>query len=228
VLIQSHPLGTTAFLGGTPANLTEFTSAWGRFVAFNERHVVPPDGGWHIHLDESSHSYHAEARNDLVARFQGQWLFQTDSDHKIAPDALWRLLVTATKTGARVVTGFYQKKKPPYEPTLYKAVHGAYLVIGEWPDEPFNVDACGAGCLLVYRDVFLTINKELGQKPFAQSGDQPEDLSFCRRLNLLGIPIVCDPRIQHPHLKIDSVRPSDLELGSGVLDPAELQADHIF
>lgn len=210
MLINRKPLGTVGFLMGLPTGFMEFTWSAIQFVQFNCEYVDPPDRSSYVHYDRARASDHSHARNQLVDQMRGDWLLQLDVDHQISPDLLVRLLHRMEEYSAEVVVGFYQERNPPHVPVLYKHVKDFYGAIGEWEsNEPFYVDAAGAGCLLVKRGVFERIWNELHEKPFSKIPGLSEDLSFFQRVEKLGIKVLVDPRVQHPHLNVHPVTLAD-------------------
>jgi GT2 family glycosyltransferase len=66
--------------------------------------------------------------------------------------------------------------------------------------ETLEVGAVGAGALLVKRNVFQRIKKELGEAPFQITEGLSEDYSFCRRCRILGIPITLALNVEAHHV----------------------------
>lgn len=185
-----------------------FTFSYGNLIAYNERHIGK------IHYTRSSISFHATARNELVQSMRGEWLLQLDTDIYFEPDLLHRMLRDMENYNMDVLTGLYVSKKSPHRPVLFMNVPNGegYVHVVHWEEnEPFMVDAAGAGCLLVKRKVFDRIIGELGQDPFDVAHPYSEDTSFFRRCKTLGIGVWCDPRIQVYHLGITPFSSSDIE-----------------
>jgi len=93
-------------------------------------------------------------------------VFFVDQDMVIPPHAVVALMARDLP----IVSGYYVSRRPPYLPQMYKIEHGeappgmgarvtprhVYWPIVDYPEEPvlFEVDAVGAGCLMVKREVF--------------------------------------------------------------------------
>ena len=113
-----------------------------------------------------------------------------------------------------VLSGIYQVKQYPYPPLIYKWNEDKtdFELISTFknPDKAdiFEIDAAGAGCLLIRRMVIYRMLHELKQRPFdpamQRSGKLPlsEDLSFFKRCADLDIKCYATPNIESPHLEI--------------------------
>ena len=67
---------------------------------------------------------------------------------------------------------------------------------------PFEVDACGAGCLLVRRHVIERMGWPWFRWRERRDGSQlSEDIFFCRRANRLGLRVAVDPAVRCEHPK---------------------------
>lgn len=156
----------------------------------------------------------AEGRNRQVRRFldtNADWFWTVDTDMGWQPEQIWELL--------RVI---HNDADPeiPVASALYHVLYedgddgmgGVALTtptpaVWRWTDDgmqgypqyPPNtliqVDAVGAGCLLVHRSVMERVQKEYGdhwftiRRSFNGQVNLGEDISFCRRLWDIGVPI---------------------------------------
>jgi len=148
-------------------------------------------------------SYHELGRNQLVEEMEGDWLLQVDTDHIFAPDLLTRLLAIQKKHNAPVVSAIYQYKHPPHSPVMSMWTGDKVLTpVKDWDrdKEVLEVGACGAGALLVRKEVFTRIKNELHEAPFQITEGLSEDFSFCRRCRLLGIPVTVATKVEAHHL----------------------------
>jgi GT2 family glycosyltransferase len=178
------------------------------------------DSTQYLHVDRSKVSYHAKARNELCQAMLGDWIFMTDGDHDLPPDILARLLQLLYKYGVEVISGTYHVKIPPHPPLIY-AKHSdeslrekGYELVAcvDNPGELVKIDAVGAGCLLIRRRLLHKLITELREQPFAIIPPLSEDLSFCRRLEKLNVPLYWAPNIISPHLDVMRVVPDEEEL----------------
>lgn len=133
------------------------------------------------------------------------WL---DSDMVFEPDLMERLSADLDE-GRDFVTAVYYKRKAPFTPVIYKDV-GFYLENGlmspkaecirDFPkDEIFEVNACGFGAVMHTVDILNQVGGRFGP-PFAMLPSFGEDISFCMRLEELGIKMYADPRIKLGHI----------------------------
>lgn len=215
------PIGTVAYMGGVPAVYEHFCWNWSQMIQYNQEILCNNDQ--YIHYDRATISDHAPARNGLVSRFYGDWLFMLDTDHTFEPDITHRMLHTMNSCNIDVLTGIYQFKRPPYSPVLYGFIDDNQTArpIANWDKnaDVFQIDAAGAGCLMVKKTVYERINDELGEEPFTRIGAFSEDHSFFRRLAKLGIKTFCDSRIQCNHVIIKSIAINDFEGFDGEVSP---------
>lgn len=241
LLVEQAFAGTISYMGGVSYLPELFSWSWSQMVQFNNE-LFP----FAIHYDRARVSHHAEARNQLVNRFQGDWLLMLDTDHWFEPDLAWRLLDRMERYNLDVVTGLYRYKSPPYAPVLYcwgDPLKGQkkLLKMAAWPSDCdlLTVDAAGAGCLLVRRRVFDRIRDELGENPFDTTTElQGEDIAFFDRLRRLGIRSWVDTRVHSLHLTWHPIEESDwnpdvlgepelreqyaMDLGNGDFEVAEV------
>lgn len=129
-----------------------------------------------------------------------------DSDMVFPPDTLERLFDTMDRTGADMVTGLYFRRVPPYSPVLFDKLDidpetGSCAWSGpeEIPAEPFEVAACGFGCVLMKTDVCRAVQVEFDSM-FAPIANNGEDIAFCWRARQCGYKIICDPAIELGHV----------------------------
>ena len=69
----------------------------------------------------------------------------------------------------------------------------------EIPSEPFEVGACGFGCVLMKTEIFVSVFAKFGQMftPIANCG---EDIAFCWRARQCGYKILAEPSIGLGHV----------------------------
>lgn len=134
------------------------------------------------------------------------WL---DSDMTFKPD-LFKRLSEHLDNGLGFVSGLYFKRKKPIGPVIYKTCElskddqGHQIpVIVDYTDYPteslFTIEACGFGGVMMDTEVIRRVMNRYG-KPFFPVAGFGEDLAFCYRCKMLGIPIYCDSLIKMGHL----------------------------
>lgn len=86
---------------------------------------------------------------------------------------------------------------------LQKDAAGKYRMIKELNKvNPFAVDAAGAGCLLIKREVFETIPWPWFKwVEFADGSQMSEDVFFFDKASAAGITAICDPSVKCDHFK---------------------------
>lgn len=147
------------------------------------------------------------SRNSIATRAmqnEFDYVLWLDSDMVFTPDTLERLMKTLTENDYDIVTGLYFRRVPPYSPVIFDRLEmdGEVCYWGEFkeiPDVPFEVGACGFGCVLMKTDVFFDVQGKFGQM-FAPIGNNGEDIAFCWRARHCGYKIYCDPSILCGHV----------------------------
>ena len=128
-----------------------------------------------------------------------------DSDMVFNPDTLQKML-EHIDNGVDMVTGIYYRRTPPFTPVAFKTMELNEEGTGfEWtefdeiPSEPFEVGACGFGCVLMKAEIFVSVFAKYGQMftPIANCG---EDIAFCWRARQCGYKIIADPSISLGHV----------------------------
>lgn len=188
----------------------------------------------------------AGPRNGLVEKFleygEADWMWMVDSDMTFAPDTLERLLEFADPDEAPFVGGlcFGYDEKGEIQPTLYGLVgeesHPQVIRYHEWPpDSMWQVAATGAACLLMHKNALKSMrdfihpsrNGKLGFSdayPWFQELDHDgspvgEDIAFCWRAGVLGIPIYVNTAVQLGHMKDRVLTMDSYFLQRGLLSP---------
>lgn len=148
----------------------------------------------------------ASARNQIVEKFltmDAEWLWFVDSDMAFPPYTLGRLIAKAHPVHRPIVGGLcFGGRKDTVFPTLYRLVDPAtndgevIQVIEDFPEDALvKVDATGAACLLIHRNVLQNIRSTFPppQHWFSESVykglEFGEDWVFCLRAGQLGYPI---------------------------------------
>jgi GT2 family glycosyltransferase len=166
-------------------------------------------------MDRSRSSDKSGSRNALAARFHGDWIWYSDTDHRFDPDTVHRMVSLLYQADVDVITGVYRLKEHPYLPVLYHfdEASGKYSYINDmdWDAPLVEIASAGAGCLLVRRRVFARIESELHEKPFDEIHPYSEDFSFYARCRRLGIKVFCAPQVCSNHLMIKEITHDDYD-----------------
>jgi hypothetical protein len=147
------------------------------------------------------------ARNWIVEKFletKATHLLFLDSDQVFPPETVERLL-----SHKKLVVGcLYFHRQPPYQPHAYRWSETGKMRTGEPMIEAIEVtaedqgliqvDAIGTGGLMVARRVYADII----EPPWFEYGGQEEseDVTFCRKLEKVGVPVFVDCGCESGHL----------------------------
>lgn len=152
-----------------------------------------------------------------------EWLWWCDTDMGFEPDMLEQLLAVADPVDAPVVGALcfammesgrdrFHGFRFRIVPTMYMLGtttdgHGSFCFYGPYPaDTVVQVAGTGAACVLIHRSVLEKVRAKWGDVWFDQIADSRdsvigEDLSFCLRLQALGVPIFVHTGAQTSHHK---------------------------
>jgi GT2 family glycosyltransferase len=123
-----------------------------------------------------------------------------DSDMVFNPDTMINML-KHIDDGHDMVTGIYYRRTPPFTPTIFKTMdideekqEAVWTEFDEIPPKPFEVAACGFGCVLMRTEIFVSVFGKFGNM-FSPIGNVGEDIAFCWRARECGYKILADPSI---------------------------------
>lgn len=176
----------------------EWVSTW---WALGLRNLALP-GGSHVEILSGVPFDHG--RNSVVKKALSRGdthVFFLDDDIIPPPDAFERL----SSHELPVVSGLYWRRKGVITPVAYADSGGSVNPVKNISRSPLEVDAVGAGCLLVETGVFSLVHPPWFEWRSDRS-DLPthertsEDISFSRKLRAGGVPIVVDTRVKCSHL----------------------------
>lgn len=165
-------------------------------------------------------------RNQMVRDFlstDGEWLWMLDSDATFSSDLLHKLLRIADREAYPIVgalahrlknTGEFDQTGMPVRqivPVAYQQIRedgkwvGYRELLVHSGDGLLEVDATGAHCLLVHRDVFTKLDSAHPYPWFRETvlehGTAGEDITFCLAARDAGFPIHIDTRLVAGHAK---------------------------
>jgi len=142
-------------------------------------------------------------RNEIVRQFlanrQFTHLFFCDSDIGLPLDAVGILLAA----DAPIAVGCYPLlMQQGLRWSLASKTDGHYRLLERLDNKPFNVDAGGAGCLLIRRDVLVKIDWPWFKWDNKEDGSQiSEDIYFFDKCKKAGLPVVAVPQCVCNHYK---------------------------
>jgi hypothetical protein len=182
------------------------------------------DGGW-LAL-RCTATQIVEGRNKLASiicdQSEAEWLFMVDSDMGFGEDTVDALIAVADPVDRPVVGALYftlgDDGPAPFYGRRFWCTPAIYRWRNNEPHQPDLVphysytrndvtrcDATGAGCLLIHRSVLEQMRAKFGDEWFdpIKISDKTygEDLSFCFRLLLLGVPLFVHTGIKTTHDK---------------------------
>jgi hypothetical protein len=142
------------------------------------------------------------ARNYLIDQMLNHPLdpthiFFLDSDIVPRADTLMKLL----RHRLPIVSAMYRKRLPPYEPMAFVKKGPFLKPIAVKGTKVKTVDAVGAGCLLIRREVFEKIRAPWFTSEWRMEGHLSEDFSFCEKATKAGFKIVVDTTVNPLHLE---------------------------
>jgi hypothetical protein len=171
-----------------------------------------------------------------------EWLFWIDTDMGFAPDTVDRLLSVAHPEAAPIVGALCFANRETHTdgfggyrcravPTAFKWVEipaddktpmmNGFQPIWDYPrDEVIPVAGTGSACIVIHRSVFEKVQAADGGKPsWYNRLTNPttnqvigEDLSFCYRAAMAGVPMFVDTGTKTTHLKPIWLQEGDYEM----------------
>lgn len=149
-------------------------------------------------------------RNEIIFQAQqigADYLLFIDTDMELCTEG--NVLSHMIALGKDVVTGVYYQGVYPYRPVVYTFGERGINNFADIPGEPFRVDACGAGFLLISKKVIDHFKHDKnGEKPFDYLVSPMflrEDAAFCWRCKQAGFEVWAEPRIKLNHWKRQSI-----------------------
>lgn len=104
-----------------------------------------------------------------------------------------------------IVAGLYFRRSYPFTPVAFSELRRENGVLRmkdleEWPNELFEVDGVGFGCVLMKTDCLFDIAGKEGGVWFTPTQDAGEDAAFCLRAKEYGYKIWIDPAVKLGHV----------------------------
>lgn len=181
------------------------------------------------------------AKTFLEERPAADWLLWLDTDMGFAPDTADRLLAVADPKTRPVVGalcfaykqlsgdgmgGWHAAPRPTIFDWVADGAEQGFQGRTTYPvNELVQCAGTGAACILVHRSVFERIRAELGEVWYDRAlnpvtrGYFSEDLSFCMRLGVVGLPLFVHTGVRTSHAKRTYVSEEDYWYGA-VAQPA--------
>ncbi len=104
-----------------------------------------------------------------------------------------------------IVAGLYFRRAYPFTPVAFSELRRDNGVLRmkdleEWPNDLFEVDGVGFGCVLMKTDCLFDIAGKEGGVWFTPTQDAGEDAAFCLRAKEYGYKIWVDPTVKLGHV----------------------------
>lgn len=104
-----------------------------------------------------------------------------------------------------IVAGLYFRRAYPFTPVAFSELRRDNGVLKmkdleEWPNDLFEVDGVGFGCVLMKTDCLFDIAGKEGGVWFTPTNDAGEDAAFCLRAKEYGYKIWVDPTVKLGHV----------------------------
>lgn len=229
---------TMAFVRGTKVSYS-WTRSWIDLMGWDLAHHGRIMRGGYIDMRYGSGGL-IEARNETVKTFlndlDAPWLWWVDTDMGFAADTVDRLVEAAdpverpvvgglcfamVETQPDLMGGFTVEPKPVVFDWVERVDRRAGFTIRYDYErgELIRISGTGSACILIHRTVLEKMQAEYGEvwynrllNPAAVDRQLlAEDLSFCGRLGMLGIPL-------HLHTGIKTTHHKEVWLGESLYD----------
>ncbi len=131
-------------------------------------------------------------------------LLMLDTDHLHPEDVVERMVRwLGHPSRPLVVGGLNYQRKVPYRPACFMFDPDGdklgLLTLTSWPAGLVKVDAVGASCLLIAREVFERIPAPYWEFSYRGGRLVGEDIGFCHACGQAGIAVYCDTTTTSPH-----------------------------
>ena len=142
-----------------------------------------------------------DSRNKLALKAiqsKSDYVLWIDSDMIFERDTLVNLMKDAEE-GRDIVAALAFKRVPPFDPVCYRLDGEGIKPMYDYPDEIFEADAVGFGCVLTKTSVLFEMFTEFGScfEPVRGMG---EDITFCKRARDMGKKMYVDPNVKTGHV----------------------------
>jgi hypothetical protein len=108
------------------------------------------------------------------------------------------------------VCGLFISRHYPYVSCLFSSISPVER-INEYPDEAFEVTACGFGCVLMKTKILEDVMNQNSGVCFLPEQKLGEDIAFCVRARSCGYHVWCEPTARVGHMGSVIIWPEDAE-----------------
>ena len=110
--------------------------------------------------------------------------------------------------GKDMICGLFISRHNPYVSCHFSSLDPIDRIT-DFPDDVFQIKACGFGCVLVKAQVLRDVLNTHGGKGFIPEQKMGEDVAFCMRATDCGYEIWCDPTVRVGHVGSIVIWPED-------------------
>lgn len=178
-----YPPGTIILVSGELARYSTFTQSMLSLVAPPGSQVIWKPG---VNI--------AGNLNEMLEERSGEWVWLMGDDHLFAPDMLLRLL----RHGVDVVAPLVTKRKPPFEPIVYRQTSRNTLGLEVVPPTElppsglYPAAACTCAGIVIAMRVFDALTPPYFEVGQMGTTDLREDLYFLQKVRAKGFPVYVD------------------------------------
>lgn len=189
--------GTIAYRAGLGGNVPEgflasVVPAWDLLVNHASEYENLDGTPIRFHFMRGLSCMLHDSANQIAEGFLGDWVLFLDTDHVFKSDAFYEMVTAFEENNLDILTGFAQKRQPPYLPLIMKTTFdplSSFTPIIPNPIEKnilIPVDAAGLACVMVRRNVFEKIKQSMDEKPFDFRNKFNPPVFFSTILNVYG------------------------------------------
>lgn len=137
-----------------------------------------------------------------------EWIFFLDDD--VVPP--WNAIHTLMSHKQPIMSGVYYRRNPPIYPVMLRDVPGGREWVTQfYAPSVIEVDYVGAGCLLIHRDVLMSMPQpwfewRCDREDLPPVERMSEDFSFCKKARDMGYKIMVDTSVQCRHIGLGESR----------------------
>lgn len=113
-------------------------------------------------------------------------------------------------SGKDFVTGIAHARRKPFVPCVFRTLDPSFERFEEYPNNTFEVAACGFACVLMTVDVLKQVHISF-KTWFTPEGDLGEDIAFCKRARQIGFKIYAEPSVRLGHMAHIPIYPEDYQ-----------------
>lgn len=112
-------------------------------------------------------------------------------------------------TGKDFVCGIFHARRPGHQSCIFKSLTPPDRYhYDEYPTDTFKIKGCGMAATLVNTEILKAVRAKFGSC-FNPDFCLGEDLAFCKRADMMGYEIWCEPTVRVGHIGHLTIYPED-------------------